>query len=127
MAAAGTPQASALAQPRFWTLDRIADALGGGTVAAPVISNGELRWLREGVAMPIPGRIESALFEFERTLAATGEVVEFAMVADSMIVMNNRRTLHARTAVPDRGRSHRLVLRTKVYRPRVQQRLGEGA
>jgi UDP-N-acetylmuramoyl-tripeptide--D-alanyl-D-alanine ligase len=30
MADASTPQASALAQPRFWTLDRIADALGAG-------------------------------------------------------------------------------------------------
>ena len=30
MVDAGTPQASALAQPRFWTLDRIADALGDG-------------------------------------------------------------------------------------------------
>jgi len=30
MADATTPQASALAQPPFWTLDRIAEALGGG-------------------------------------------------------------------------------------------------
>jgi UDP-N-acetylmuramoyl-tripeptide--D-alanyl-D-alanine ligase len=30
MADAATPQASALEQPRFWTLDRIADALGEG-------------------------------------------------------------------------------------------------
>ena len=30
MADAATPQASALAQPQFWTLDRVADALGGG-------------------------------------------------------------------------------------------------
>ncbi|MEO7457343.1 MAG: UDP-N-acetylmuramoyl-tripeptide--D-alanyl-D-alanine ligase, partial [Gemmatimonadaceae bacterium] len=30
MADAGTPQASALDQPRFWTLDRITDALGDG-------------------------------------------------------------------------------------------------
>jgi UDP-N-acetylmuramoyl-tripeptide--D-alanyl-D-alanine ligase len=30
MADAGTPQASALLQPRFWTLDRVADALGRG-------------------------------------------------------------------------------------------------
>src|SRR3954447_22763813 len=30
MADASTPQASALAQPLFWTLDRIADALGTG-------------------------------------------------------------------------------------------------
>ena len=30
MADATTPLASALAQPQFWTLDRIADALGGG-------------------------------------------------------------------------------------------------
>ena len=30
MADAATPQASALKQPRFWTLDRVADALGDG-------------------------------------------------------------------------------------------------
>jgi len=30
MADAATPQASALEQPRFWTLDRVADALGDG-------------------------------------------------------------------------------------------------
>ena len=30
MADASTPQASALEQPRFWTLDRIADARGDG-------------------------------------------------------------------------------------------------
>ena len=30
MADAATPQASALEQPRFWTLDRVADAFGGG-------------------------------------------------------------------------------------------------
>ena len=30
MADAATPQASALEQPRFWTLDRVADALGEG-------------------------------------------------------------------------------------------------
>jgi len=30
MADAATPQASALQQPRFWTLDRVADALGDG-------------------------------------------------------------------------------------------------
>src|SRR5712664_1188628 len=30
MADAATPLASALAQPQFWTLDRVADALGGG-------------------------------------------------------------------------------------------------
>ena len=31
MADAATPQASALEQPRFWTLDRVADALGDGS------------------------------------------------------------------------------------------------
>ncbi len=106
---------------------RIADALGGGTVPAPVISDCELRWLRQGVATPIPGRVEFALLEFERMLAATTDVVAFAMARDSLVVMNNRRTLHARTSIPDRGQSHRLVLRTKVYRRRVQSRLGEGA
>ena len=30
MADAATPLASALAQPKFWTLDRLADALGDG-------------------------------------------------------------------------------------------------
>ena len=38
MADASTPQASALEQPRFWTLDRIADALGSGPRGAVAIS-----------------------------------------------------------------------------------------
>jgi hypothetical protein len=95
---------------------RIAEALGGGTFPAPAITDSELRWLREGVATPIPQRIEIALREFEQKLATTTDVVEFGMSRDSFVVMNNRRTLHARTAITDRARSQRLVLRTKVYR-----------
>jgi UDP-N-acetylmuramoyl-tripeptide--D-alanyl-D-alanine ligase len=38
MADASTPQASALAQPQFWTLDRIADALGTGPRGATPVS-----------------------------------------------------------------------------------------
>jgi hypothetical protein len=100
-------------EPLPW---RIADALGGGTFPAPVIANGELRWLREGVTAPIPRRIEIALLEFERKLATTTDLVEFGMSRDSLVVMNNRRTLHARTSITDRARSQRLVLRTKVHR-----------
>ncbi|MFI7542400.1 TauD/TfdA family dioxygenase [Actinoplanes sp. NPDC049599] len=102
---------------------RIAEALGGGTVPAPVLAGEELRWLRQGVDPSVPPRTARALREFERALAATTEVVEFAMARNSLLVMNNRRTLHARTGVPDRGRSRRLVLRTKVFR----RGPGEGA
>ena len=38
MADAATPQASALAQPRFWTLDHVADALGTGPRGAAALS-----------------------------------------------------------------------------------------
>ncbi len=38
MADANTPQASALAQPQFWTLDRVADALGGGPRGATMLA-----------------------------------------------------------------------------------------
>jgi UDP-N-acetylmuramoyl-tripeptide--D-alanyl-D-alanine ligase len=38
MAAAGTPQASALVQPHFWTLDRLADALGTGPRGATAVT-----------------------------------------------------------------------------------------
>ena len=38
MADASTPQASALEQPRFWTIDRIADALGSGPRGLTAIS-----------------------------------------------------------------------------------------
>ena len=38
MADATTPQASALAQPPFWTLDRIAEALGGGPRGATKVA-----------------------------------------------------------------------------------------
>jgi hypothetical protein len=106
---------------------QIADALGGGTVRAPVLADAGLRWLRQGVAAPVPPGVEHAIAEFERVLAAATEVVDFAMARDSLVVMNNRRTLHARTAVPDRGRSRRLMLRTKVYRRGMTPQGGEGA
>jgi UDP-N-acetylmuramoyl-tripeptide--D-alanyl-D-alanine ligase len=38
MADVSTPQASALAQPQFWTLDRIADALGAGPRGATTLT-----------------------------------------------------------------------------------------
>ena len=38
MADASTPQASALEQPRFWTMDRVADALGSGPRGATPFS-----------------------------------------------------------------------------------------
>ncbi|MDB4883956.1 MAG: UDP-N-acetylmuramoylalanyl-D-glutamyl-2,6-diaminopimelate/D-alanyl-D-alanyl ligase [Gemmatimonadetes bacterium] len=38
MADAATPQASALEQPRFWTLDRVADALGDGPRGSAVLT-----------------------------------------------------------------------------------------
>ena len=38
MADASTPQASALVQPQFWTLDRVADALRSGPRGATAIT-----------------------------------------------------------------------------------------
>jgi len=94
---------------------RIADALGGDRVNAPVLTDCRLRWLRDAVAPPIPPSIDRALAEFEASLAASSEAIDFAMSTGSLLIMNNKRTLHARTTIADRANSERLVLRTKVW------------
>jgi alpha-ketoglutarate-dependent taurine dioxygenase len=95
---------------------QIADEVGGGRVKAPVLTDRRLRWLRHAVASPVPAPVDRALAEFEAGLAAATEVIDFAMSSGSMLMVNNKRTLHARTAIPDRANSVRLVLRTKVRR-----------
>jgi hypothetical protein len=95
---------------------RIAVKLGGGTVEAPVVTDRRLRWLRDAVANPVPGRVDSALAAFESVLAKASEGIEFAMSGGALLIVNNKRTLHARTSIADRASSQRLVLRTKVYR-----------
>jgi hypothetical protein len=95
---------------------QIAEELGGGIVNAPVLTDRRLRWLRQAVASPVPASVDRALAEFEAGLAAAADVIDFAMSGGSLLMVNNKRTLHARTAIPDRMKSERLMLRTKVRR-----------
>lgn len=109
----GPESARLLWSPLPW---RLAESFGSGTVEAPILTAEGVRWLRRGLA-PVVDRVERALAEFDLALAsATEAVVDFPMGTGSLLVMNNKRTVHARTAVEDPSRSSRLVLRTKVYR-----------
>lgn len=102
----------------------VAEELGGGVVAAPVLSNGGVRWLRftldEAVrrladedSVP-PGETRDALGVFEAALETASGVVEFGLRPGDLLLVHNTRCLHSRTAVPNPQASGRLLLRTKV-------------
>lgn len=103
---------------------RIADELDEGQVHwAPVadIASGLLRWLRftveaaagDGVAW-LDADQRVAINRFERALESSDACCVGHLVPGDLLVVDNRRCLHARTAVERPAASRRLLLRTKV-------------
>ena len=103
---------------------RIADELGGSVFWAPVFAENSLRWsyytidrvLQEGLAH-LPKQILISITAMERRLKAASGVFELPMEASELLIIHNKRCLHARTPVRDSKSSARLVLRIKVRRP----------
>jgi len=100
---------------------KLADSLGGGTAMAPPLGDARLRWLRytieAGVQLlgtPLEDEVAGALDAFEDTIEGSVRPFVFDLRPGDLLVVDNRRCLHARTTVPDHERSERLLLRTKV-------------
>ncbi len=102
----------------------VADELGGGVVHAPVFSDGAVRWLRFTIEQALqcaplagstlPADVIDALRSFESALEAAPGGFEFALRPGDLLLVNNVKCLHARTAVSNPQQSDRLLLRTKV-------------
>lgn len=109
-------------EPMPW---RIAEELGGGVYWQPVLAHDphRVRWLRytvmlalrEGLAN-ITSEQQHLLLAFERRIEASHSIVDIALLGGDMLLIDNRRCLHARTPVADPLTSRRELRRTKVAR-----------
>ncbi|GAA4140919.1 TauD/TfdA family dioxygenase [Actinomadura keratinilytica] len=102
-----------------WAID---DGLGGGELRAVPLTQEGLRWQPFRVATAVE-RYGSALphrdtMEFIRmvdtVMLSSARLHRFFLRKDDLLVVNNRRALHARDAVPDPARSRRRVRHCKV-------------
>ena len=104
---------------------RIAEELGGGIHwECPIdLAGPRIRWLRytvmlseeEGLAS-LPADIADDLLAFEQTVGNCRGVARMRLQAGDLLVLDNGRSLHARTAIRDPAGSARELLRTKVMR-----------
>jgi hypothetical protein len=104
---------------------RIAEELGGGIHwECPIdLSGPHIRWLRytvtlseeEGLA-PLPADIADDLLAFEQAVGNCHGVARMRLQAGDLLLLDNGRSLHARTEIRDPAESTRELLRTKVMR-----------
>jgi hypothetical protein len=100
-----------------WAID---DALGGGTSWDSVLGVGSVRWLRRtidvarGAGAQIQTEVTEALDALSAVLAAGVGSTEIALDAGDLLIIDNRRCLHARTVIPCVEESERMVSRIKV-------------
>ncbi len=95
---------------------KLAPEFGGGTVLAPAFLPNAVRWLRFAIDVSGASELESGLILIERQLERSPAIVEFPLEAGHLMIVDNRRALHARTPVNHADASNRLLLRTKVIR-----------
>lgn len=111
------PVSTLLSEPVPWA---IAEALGGGVYWAPVASPSGIRWLRYTIDEAVRRGVElsndlwASLIAFEEALEHSDHVIETALQEGELLVIDNRRCMHARTGVSAPTSSERLLLRTKA-------------
>jgi len=101
---------------------RIADEITGGVVWLPVLTSSTVRWMRytidkaieEGKLDPLPRRIREAVDAMDNVTAKSGNIIDFMLNAGELLIIDNKRSLHARSAYLDPRSSERLVLRLKI-------------
>jgi hypothetical protein len=104
---------------------RIADELGGGVHwECPIdLEFPHIRWLRYTVALAgeeglasLPADVADDLLAFEQAVENCRGTARVRLQAGDLLLLDNGRSLHARTAIRDPAGSTRELLRTKVMR-----------
>jgi hypothetical protein len=104
---------------------RIAEELGGGIHwECPIdLALPHIRWLRYTVTLSeedglasLPADIADDLLAFEQAVGNCRGVARMRLQAGDFLLLDNGRSLHARTAIRDPAGSTRELLRTKVMR-----------
>jgi len=98
--------------------------LGGGVVHQPILTAESVRWRRYTMefALRAGARISPAMADLldplERLIEGTPATLEFLLDAGDLLIMANRRCLHARTSLGDPGArsvaSDRLMIRSWI-------------
>jgi hypothetical protein len=97
---------------------RGAPEFGGDIFEDFVFQGSRLRWMRLVIQEKIGGSLEktlrAALDEVERAIEGFPKCEHFFMQSGDLLIVDNKRCLHARASVPFEEQSQRLVLRTKI-------------
>ncbi|GAA0991562.1 TauD/TfdA family dioxygenase [Acrocarpospora macrocephala] len=105
---------AALRRPAWsWTVPEVFRATVPASRPATVATaDGTIRWRADNLAQPLPGDQRRAATDFAVALERA-EACEVRHRPGDVIILDNRRTLHARTAFQD---TDRLVLRVRLWR-----------
>jgi alpha-ketoglutarate-dependent taurine dioxygenase len=97
---------------------RIADEVGGGVHwECPIdLAVPHIRWLRYTVTLSEEEGLADDLLAFEQAVGNCRGVARMRLHAGDLLLLDNGRSLHARTAIRDPVGSTRELLRTKVMR-----------
>lgn len=104
---------------------RVADELGGGVHWEPALHlhSPRIRWLRHTITLSHDDGLTTIaedtlddLARFEELVEACRGVIWLRLEAGDLLLIDNARSLHARTPIADPARSSRELLRTKVMR-----------
>lgn len=100
---------------------RLAAYQGGDVIWQPVLGDRRLRWRRYTVDAALGGEVRLSaamtrlLDDVERTIEMTGRTSCFRLERGDLLVMDNHRAIHGRTALGDPHRvSDRLMLRSWI-------------
>jgi len=94
---------------------------GGGLKWRPVLTESSVCWRRYTInlALEVNGaqvsdEMLASLDAFEKMISASTRTIDFMMRADELLFSDNRRQIHARTAVPAGDNSNRLMIRSWI-------------
>ena len=101
---------------------RLAEYLGGGIVWRPILTRKSVRWRRytidaalAGDGVEVPDAVVEMLDAVEGAIAAAERVIRFVLGPGELLMMDNHRAIHARTALGRTDRpSNRLMLRSWI-------------
>src|SRR5262245_11180013 len=94
---------------------------GGGLKWRPILSESSVCWRRYTInlALDVNGarlsdEMLASLDAFEKVISASTRTIDFMMRADELLFSDNRRQIHARTAVAADDNSNRLMIRSWI-------------
>lgn len=100
----------------------IAEELGGGTLHAPVLTEAGVRWMGFTLLKSTSGpskweqELRQEILRIECELSQQSGTISILLEPGDVLFVNNKRSLHARTAINQPAASQRLLLRAKVSR-----------